>query len=382
MQRARFIFLVAIPFFFLQAAGLAVQFPPPGWTHYTPAGSPYREHTVQIHHGTLTLPGHLVLPARPGRYPALVLMGGSGSWGPYLKYFRALIDQFVPGGMAVLYYEKRAEGTERAEKSSFTDLAGDALAAVHFLQKRPEIDAHRVGLWGHSQGGWIAPLAASQSADVAFLITVSGPGVGPFEQMMYFGANRDRSRGLSEKDVSKADALRRRLALYYAHPTEKGWQQAQQALEAARRQPWFGRARFQELQGVKDRLASPERIAEINQKYPWVLQFYREQVPYDPIPALRAVHVPLLALFGGADRSVPVERSVEAFRRAFSQSGNPNLTVKVFPGANHAILMGPFSSLEFAPGYLKTMSDWLVRLSSTADANPVAGKEASAPGPD
>lgn len=334
---------------------------PTEWAQVDPApgSTPYREINLDFTHDTLTLKGRLVLPPTTGRHPVVVLMGGSGSWSPYREYFRALADTFVPAGIGVFYYDKRNEGTDRAEKSSFDNLAGDALAAVEVLRGREDVDSLAVGLWGHSQGGWIAPLAASRSPHVRFVVTVGGPGVGPLEQTLYSQRNGDRRRGLSEDDVDAADRLRRTLALYYAHPTEPGWRAAQHALDEARRMPWFPRARFQELQGVGDSLASPARIRELERKYPDVFQLYTEQVPYDPVPALKGVAVPLLAIYGGADQVVPVDRSIAAFRDAFDTSGRRSLlTIHVFPGANHAVLMGS-DGLNFAPGYLESLSTWV-----------------------
>lgn len=325
-----------------------------------PGTTAYREINLSFTHDTLTLRGRLVLPRTAGPHPVVVLMGGSGSWSYYRPTFRALADAFVPAGIGVFYYDKRSEGTPFAEKSSFADLAGDALAAVDMLRARTDVDAGAVGLWGHSQGGWIAPLAAARSDHVRFVVTVGGSGVGPFEQTMYSRGNAERRRGLSEDEVDAADGLRRTLALYYAHPTADGWRDAQQVLQRARRTSWFPRARFQELRGVGDTLPRPARLAELNRTHPEVLQLYREQVPYDPGPALRAVAVPLLAIYGGADQVVPVTRSVAAFRHAFDSSGRRDLlTVHVFPGANHGVLMG-VKGLDFAPGYRETMRTWIL----------------------
>jgi len=254
---------------------------PTTWAQTAPAAgsTAYQELNLSFTHDTLGLKGRLVLPRSAGRHPVVVLMGGSGSWSGYKDYFRALVDAFVPAGIGVFYYDKRNEGTNLDEKSSFDDLAGDALAAVEMLRARQDVDTTALGIWGHSQGGWIAPLAASRSARVRFVIMVSGPGVGPFEQTMYSQRNGDRRRGLSEDEADAADRLRRTLAMYYAHPTREGWRRAQHALDEARTMPWFPRATFQELQGVGDSLSSPDRLRRLNRLHPEVLQLYTEQVP-------------------------------------------------------------------------------------------------------
>ncbi len=87
---------------------------------------------------------------------------------------------FAEHGVAALAYDKRGvnESTRDFRRVAFTDLAPDGLAAVAVLRARADIDPGRIGVWGLSQGGWLGPLAASQSKDVAFVIAVSGPGVG------------------------------------------------------------------------------------------------------------------------------------------------------------------------------------------------------------
>src|SRR6185436_8443288 len=101
--------------------------------------------------------------------PAVVLIHGSST--PSRDDFRFYGDLFARRGIAALIYDKREGGDlGGASRVDLRDLAGDALAAVDFLKTRNDIDPHHIGLWGHSQGGWVAPIAAAQSSDVAFVI--------------------------------------------------------------------------------------------------------------------------------------------------------------------------------------------------------------------
>ena len=118
-----------------------------------------------------------IAPARPGPYPAIVLILGSEdhdrNYGGVASF---LGDHFARAGFACLTWDRPGIGRSTGDfnKQTFRDRANEALAAVQFLRGRPEIGQHQIGLWGHSQGGMIAPLAASFSGDVAFLIEVSG----------------------------------------------------------------------------------------------------------------------------------------------------------------------------------------------------------------
>ena len=133
----------------------------------------------------ITLAGRLVLPPTPGRYPAVVIVHGAGAVGRKNFLFDLLSSALALRGIATLTYDKRGVGDSggsyvsrgNASQQNLERLARDALAGVRYLQGRPEIDPARIGMQGNSQAGWIIPLAAAESPDVAFMILWSGPGV-------------------------------------------------------------------------------------------------------------------------------------------------------------------------------------------------------------
>lgn len=109
----------------------------------------------------------MIAPAATGRkLPGLVLIAGAGSRDR--DAYRPEAEAFARTGTVVLIYDKRAEYSRAT--SSFTDLADDAAAGVRLLRARPDVQPTRVGVWGHSEGGWVAPLAASRSAAVNFVV--------------------------------------------------------------------------------------------------------------------------------------------------------------------------------------------------------------------
>lgn len=164
--------------------------------------------------GDVTLAATLKFPTT-GRapFPAIVLAHGSGRI--TRDDMRFLVDRFLALGLAVLSYDKRGVGASTGEYVNvgtarsievFDYLADDALAGVAALKSRKDIDARRIGLGGMSQAGWIIPLAASKSSDVAFLVILSGPAVTVGEEMEYSrlaGADPGSIQGLSDAEIDR-----------------------------------------------------------------------------------------------------------------------------------------------------------------------------------
>jgi uncharacterized protein len=311
-----------------------------------------REEQVRFASGKISLAGTLVLPPGAGPHAAVVLFHGSGPQERDLSTAR----WFAAQGIAALAYDKRGTGQSSGDfrTGPFMDLCDDGLAAIGYLKSRPEIDAKRIGVWGLSQGGWLGPLAASRSTDVAWVIAVSGPGVSPGEQMIVYYANELRRDGASESDIRNADNLRREIYEYLY--TGKGYEQARADLDRARSRPWFEKVK---AQGDKltDRLQPP---AELNERdHPNVIRFARE-MHYDPVPALQALRVPALFLFGDQDQLIPVEKSKEVIQRVLTQSGHRDFTIRTFHNADHGMfLTAGEASGDIDPEYLDTMHSWL-----------------------
>ncbi|HEX8088205.1 MAG TPA: alpha/beta fold hydrolase [Blastocatellia bacterium] len=318
----------------------------------------FTEQEVRFENAEVTLAGTLRVPSTEGRHPAIVFIHGSGSQD---RSFGPLAVAFASRGVAVLTYDKRGVGESTGDftRVPFYDLAGDALAGVRFLRTRKEVDPDQVGVWGVSQGGWLGPLAASQSPDVAFVISVSGPGVSPKEQMLFFKGNQLRDAGLSDKEVEEATRLRRRVWDYLGGG--EGRQEVYAEMERAKKKSWFS-----ELVSQGFPRALPN-LAAMNESE---LRWYRQEMNYDPVATLEKVSVPVLEIFGEEDELVPVEKSVEIMKLAFEQGGNKDVTFKVFPGADHAIqVFSPRGGRRFAPGYIETMIGWLEKRLDLRAAN-------------
>ncbi len=300
----------------------------------------FREEEVRFHNGDTLLAGTLLVPASEDPHPAVAMIQGSGpADSDNFGYFPPIREHFANHGIAVLCFDKPGIGGSSGDwtRQSFpADRAREALAAVSFLQSRDWIDPERVGLWGISQGGWVLPLAASMSPEVAFVVTVSGPGVTPMEQNFYDVEHNMRADGLPEEQVRRGIAYV--AALMEAALRKESYERVEEAvLREARGEPWYGY--FEVDSGV------------------WTF-FLRGDPSFDPARVLDRVTCPVLAIFGELDRQAPALRSAEIFREALTRAGNRDFTIRIFPGADHGIGVGQPPS--FAPGYIDTMTDWML----------------------
>jgi pimeloyl-ACP methyl ester carboxylesterase len=310
-----------------------------------------REESVHFASGKLMLAGTLILPAGPPRYPAVFLFHGSGPQERDLSTARWFAEQ----GFAALTYDKRGVGDSTGDfrTGPFMDLCDDGLAALEYLNSRKEIDPRHIGVWGLSQGGWLGPLAASRSADISFVIAVSGPGVSPGEQMLVYYANELRDGGMREADVREADALRRDVWNYLF--TGTGYEKARRELDEARAKPWFDKVNAQQ-DGLFEPLQKPSKLDEPGSA---ILRFRREMT-YDPVPALRALRVPALFLFGAEDRLIPVAKSVAVIRGVSTQNARADFTIQVFDHDDHGMYVTSGNTVGTVdPRYLEAMRKWL-----------------------
>lgn len=274
------------------------------------------EEDVTFHNERVTLAGTLLVPHAPRPCPGVALVHGSGD--DTRDDYRVFAQYFAARGIATLIYDKRGVGasTGNWRAGTFADLAEDALAAVRLLAQRDEIDARRIGLWGCSEGGWVAPLAASQSPDVRFLVAVSAPGMSPAAQEDY-----------------------RRKLLIAGNPSRlpRAWRMTGMRL-------MFGTLRH-----------APSRLL------PGMAGYFARTMDFDPLPAWRTITQPTLLIYGAEDKAVPPQRSAAQIEDALRATGNRDYTIRTFPGADHGIRCYDATTQQrtFAPGYLDTVVQWI-----------------------
>ncbi len=312
---------------------------------------PYQEEEVSFQNGDVKLAGSLFLPLKKGPHPAVVFFHGSGpqTRESYLRYFAVL---FAQQGIATLIFDKRGTGASTGEVwyktgDRFDTLVADALSGVQYLLSRPDITPGKIGLWGFSQGGWLAPLAASRSKDIAFLIVVSGGGVTPAEQEVYDDEIKLRDRGYPPEEVAEAVALLR-LADDVIRGRES-WEKFAAARSQAQKKEWFA---------LLDRY--PVKLPKEDDTW----QGGGAGLDDDPRLLWEKTAIPVLAIFGEMDKLTPSEESARRIGSALQKAGNRDYTLKTFPMGDHALLVPSGKDAKWdwdrpAPGWLDSMVNWL-----------------------
>lgn len=298
---------------------------------------------VSFKNGDVTLKGTLYLPENSFKNPAIVVYhsasGGTRNY-PFYEHFS---KDIAPKGFAVLVFDRRGSGESGGdfETADFKDLAADGIAGIELLKKRKEIDASKIGVWGVSQGGWIAPLAATMSEDVSFVVIVSGPGVSPAEQMSFAAEYSIREAKYSKEEIDDAVNLRALLDSYYRGKESK--EKVQKAIENARQKPWFNLAY----------LPNRGRLPQNPKTTKWF-----QEMDFNPLPTLSKVRVPVLVFFGETDRWVPIEESIKRIKGA--TKANECVMFYRIKGGDHLMMTGvPDSGGPVSKTYIKNMLEWL-----------------------
>jgi pimeloyl-ACP methyl ester carboxylesterase len=286
---------------------------------------------IEADSGGVRLAGTLWSPAGDAVAGVLMHPGSGPSDRDNDVLFPPIMEHLLRAGIAVCSFDKRGVGGSAGSwlDAGITEQADDLLAALAvFESESPQ--GLPLGLFGHSQGGWVVVEAAGRGAPVAFVITNSGPGVSPARQERYSLAGR-LTDGREAEALTTYDAV---VAVMRECPTlEEGVQQ----LEAAD-------VPYRELPGLEF-MFEDEAIWRLCAKI----------FDYDPAPALSRITAPFLALFGAADEITPAEESVVALRAAVPSE---LLEVEVFPEGDHRLYHG--GPPRFVDGYLDRISSFVL----------------------
>jgi hypothetical protein len=220
-------------------------------------------------HGTVLAPA-----AATGQLPGIVMVHGAGP--ATREELQEEAEALAMRGVMTLIYDKRAAYS--LANRDYVVLANDALGGVRVMREHPDVDPTRVGLWGQSEGAWVAPLAATHSSDVGFVITVGAIGVSPARQQAWSYGEYLRHAGVS-------GSL---------------------------------------LRTMQDRVI---RVGVASGLF--------GEVTYDPVPVWERVEQPVLALWGEFDREAVPEESARIMQQALERGGNGRHTIRVIPGVRH-----------------------------------------------
>ena len=326
------------------------------------------EVTFQNTNANIQLAGTLTLPGKDGNYPAVVLITGSGPQNRDEelmghKPFLVISDYLTRKGIAVLRFDDRGVAQSKGDFKTATtpDFATDVESAVAYLQTRKEINKNKIGLMGHSEGGIIAPMVASSSKNVAFIVMLAGTGLRGDKILLYQQEVIARASGSPEAAIRKTKEMN--TMAFDLIMKAKSDESLKADLTKYLTESLKNTPADLKQQGLTD----DETVSLILKQTiaPWMLYFIR----YDPVVALEKVKCPVLAVNGEKDLQVPAKESLLAIEKALKKGGNKRVTIREFPGLNHLFqecktgLPAEYSEIEqtFSPVALAEISNWILK---------------------
>ncbi len=289
---------------------------PPVVNNLQPNKDKYDEREVQVFAGAaVTIGGTLTIPKGTGKYPAVLLISGSGpqdrDWnaGSMITNSPAMqiADRLAAAGFVVLRYDDRGVGKSTGEKVGATlgNLNSDAKALANFLKARPEVDPFRVVVCGHSEGGVIAPMVASSDPTIAGCIIIAGP-----------------SRPLDQIVIEQLNA-----------------QSTDERIPASDRE-----AALKLLPQMTD-IISKAKAGERGIVNGISLAWLREHMNHDPLATIKMLRKPLL-IVQGLDDLMVLSRNAAELEKAAKDAG-VDTTVELIPRMTHILTQFPIDNPDF-----------------------------------
>ncbi len=305
------------------------------------------------------LAGTLTLPKKEGKFPAVILITGSGPQNRDEellghKPFLVLADYLTKKGIAVLRFDDRGVGKSTGDFKTATtlDFAKDVRAAVAYMQNRKEIDKNKIGLIGHSEGGIIAPLVAQDSKEIDFIVLLAGTGIRGDQLLLMQKESLERQMGAPENEIQKGQEIFK--GAYDSIVNSD----ASSAILKSKMNIYLKNKLGKEL---KD-----DQISALASQItsPWFVTFLK----LDPAVALEKVKCPVLALNGEKDLQVPAEVNLDAIKKALTKGGNKKVTIEKIPNLNHLFqecetgAVDEYATIEqtFCPVALEEISNWIL----------------------
>ena len=326
---------------------------------------PYRseEVTVRNERDEINLAGTLTLPEKGTKFPAVVMVTGSGAQNRDEeimghKPFFVIADYLTRNGIAVLRCDDRGTAASQGTHATATneDFATDTEAMVNYLRSRKEINAKKIGIIGHSAGGIIAFIVAQKDPSIAFVVSLAGAGVRGDSLMLKQVELISKSQGMPDAVwQGMKPSIRNRYAIL---------QQTDKTPEELQKELYADVTKTMSPEQLKDLNTIQQLSAQISSMTsPWYLHFMR----YDPAQDLKKLKCPVLALNGEKDIQVDATMNLAAIQERITGNGNKNVTVKAYPNLNHLFqtckkgTLAEYGQLEetINPEVLKDIIEWI-----------------------
>lgn len=329
---------------------------------------PYNEEEVKFRNekAGITLAGTLTYPKSNTKFPAVVLISGSGMQNRNEeiaghKPFLIIADFLSRNGVAVLRYDDRGGFESEGDFSTADsyDFKDDALAAVNYLLTRDEIDKNKIGLIGHSEGGMIAPLAAIENENVSFIIMLAGIGVTGEEILIEQTEEILKAGGASDEYVQNIITLNKYF--YSVVKEEPDNATAKEKLSNILKY-------FLENLSEEDKNSPMYDEKSIKNQFDLLTsKWFRNLLTFDPRPHLEKLHIPVLALFAEKDLQVTPKQNLHEVENALKRGGNKNYSVMELKGLNHLFQtantghLSEYSTIEetFSMTALEIILNWM-----------------------
>nr|WP_319570393.1 alpha/beta fold hydrolase [uncultured Draconibacterium sp.] len=331
---------------------------------------PYYTEDVEFYNNrdSVTLSGTLSLPSKEGIYPVVILISGSGPQNrneelAHHKPFLVLSDYLTRNGIGVLRYDDRGFGKSTGchECATTANFASDVIAAIDFLKSRIEVDSKNIGLIGHSEGGMIAPMVASENKDVSFIVSLAAPGVPIKDIVLKQNEMILKAEGESEERIALDKKITNIAMDMIASANDIELLKnllSKQIKKVARK--------HKEL--LKKEGGLKEFINGYVSEYATVWMIYA--LNYNPAEYLMKVKCPALFLNGKKDLQVDSEDNLSAIKKVFQDNVNKNVKFIEYPNLNHLFQEcntgspTEYSTIEetISPIVLEEIKTWIIKV--------------------
>lgn len=315
---------------------------------------------------SIVLSGTLTLPQKGKVHNAVILISGSGPQNRNEeimghKPFLVLSDFLTRNGIAVLRYDDRGVGASGGKfaPANTMDFTEDVRWVYKFLRDREDIG--KIGIIGHSEGGIIAPIVASEYDDISFIILMAAPGMKGRDIIITQQAAIAQASGSSQEDIEAYQSLNN--IIFDLIETHKGDMTSLRKI--------ISETLLKESKGEIPESAIKQQLASL--LTPWMI-FY---LNYDPVDALKKVNCPVLAINGNKDLQVISKTNLDIIYMALTGEKRPDNTVVThsnnnvksieFEGLNHLFQTAPtghpkeYSTIEetMNPSVLNSILEWI-----------------------
>lgn len=334
---------------------------------------PYKSEEVEYDNKDKTLHygATITIPEGNGPFPAALLITGSGPQNRDEeilghKPFAVIADYLTKKGFVVLRVDDRGMGksTGKFSEATTADFAIDVNTSFDYLLSRPEVDKKKAGLIGHSEGGMIAPMVASQRKDVNFIVLLAGPGVKIIDLMTEQNAAVLNSSGITEKAINIFKPLYKEIIINIINASDTA---LADKITLSTLENWISKndtAIVNELGFKNSKDINKYVHAMVRETYtPW----FRYFLAFDPRPYLEKLSCKVLAIDGDKDIQVVSKQNLPGIEAALKKSKAKDVEIKEIQGLNHLFqsckkcTVREYGELEetFSPSALQVIGDWL-----------------------